>query len=187
MHQARLLTKYAAYKAVRAWALHHANMQKMERAALAVLLPLVSRDSGGGEYLRPTHAASDFQGKWNWAQVLTNKMDEAELPYVQVTLCGPLRGNFPGNPREVNFDAPAAATSDDWEQGQRGPALPHPARGGPPPLLRVHLLRHPVPRAMRALTRHPVPGDAAAHLSAARPANLSGCEPVEKGGVGRGG
>ncbi|MBN1208376.1 MAG: pilus assembly protein [Myxococcaceae bacterium] len=119
MHQARLLTKYAAYKAVRAGALHNASMQKMERAALAVLLPLVSRDMGGGEHIKPTHAASDFQAKWRWAQVLGNRMEEADLPYVQVTVCGPLRGNFPGNPREVNFDAPAYATSEDWEQGQR--------------------------------------------------------------------
>jgi len=119
MHQARLMTKYAAYKAVRAGALHHANLRKMERAALAVLLPLVSRDTGGGEYIQPTHAAGDFSSKWNWSQVLTNRMDEADLPHVQVTICGPLQRNFPGNPREVNFDAPAYAVSTDWEQGQR--------------------------------------------------------------------
>jgi hypothetical protein len=119
MHQARLMTKYAAYKAVRAGSLHHASMQKMERAALAVLLPMVSRNNGGGEFIQSTSAAQDFSSKWNWAQVLTNKMDEADLPYVQVTICGPFQKNFPGNPREVNFDAPAFATSSDWEQGQR--------------------------------------------------------------------
>lgn len=119
MHQARLMTKYAAYKAVRAGSLHHANLQKMERAALAVLLPMVSRDTGGGESIKPTHAAEDFSSKWNWSQVLANKMDEADLPYVQVTICGPVKGNFPGNPREVNFDAPAYAVNDDWEKGQR--------------------------------------------------------------------
>jgi hypothetical protein len=119
MHQARLMTKYAAYKAARAGALHSASMKSMERAALAVLLPMISRDSGAGEYIKPTHASSDFQDKWRWPQVLSNRMAEAELPYVQVTLCGPLRGSFPGSAREVNFDAPAAVASDDWEQGQR--------------------------------------------------------------------
>ncbi len=119
MHQARLLTKTAAYRAVRAGALHNASMKKMERAALAMLLPLVSRDTGGGEQLLPTHNASGFQAKWHWPQVLSNKMDEADLPYVQVTICGPERGDFPGNPREVNFDAPVYVANSDWRKGQR--------------------------------------------------------------------
>jgi hypothetical protein len=119
MHQARLLTKYAAYKAVRAGSLHNASMQKMERAALGVLLPLVSRDRGGGEQILPTHDANGFQAKWNWSQVLRNKMDEADLPYVQVTICGPERSDFPGNPREVNFDAPVFVANEDWQKGQR--------------------------------------------------------------------
>jgi hypothetical protein len=119
MHQARLLTKYAAYKAVRAGSLHHASKQKMERAALAVLLPLVSRDTEGGEQILPTHSAKDFAAKWRWPQVLSNKMDEADLPYVQVTICGPLREEFPGNPREVNFDAPVYTANSEWQKGQR--------------------------------------------------------------------
>lgn len=119
MHQARLLTKYAAYKAVRAGSLHHASMRKMERAALAVLLPLVSRDRGGGEQILPTHRAQDFENKWRWPQVLSNKMDEADLPYVQVTICGPQRGEFPGILREVNFDAPAYVAGGEWQKGQR--------------------------------------------------------------------
>jgi hypothetical protein len=119
MHQARLLTKYAAYKAVRAGALHSANMQKMERAALAVLLPMVSRNTGAGEHLMTTHGSGDFSTKWNWSQVQSNKMDEADLPYVQVNICGPEKRDFPGA-SEVNFDAPAmAVNADDWRAGQR--------------------------------------------------------------------
>ncbi len=40
MHQARFLTKYAAYKAVRAGSIHNGNIDKMRNAALAVLLPM---------------------------------------------------------------------------------------------------------------------------------------------------
>lgn len=118
MHQARLLTKYAAYKAVRAGSLHSANKQRMERAALAVLLPMVSRDAGGGEHLMATHDAGGFNTKWSWPQVLSNKMAEADLPYAQVTICGPQKDDFPGA-SEVNFDAPAMTVSDDWRKGQR--------------------------------------------------------------------
>jgi hypothetical protein len=119
MHQARLLTKYAAYKAVRAGALHHASMQKMERAALAVLLPMVSRDTGGGEHIKPVHQAEDFAAKWRWPEVSANRMREADLPYVHVTICGPTSQEFPSNVREVPFDAPAYTVNQDWQQGQR--------------------------------------------------------------------
>jgi hypothetical protein len=118
MHHARLLTKYAAYKAVRAGALHSASMGKMERAALAVLLPLVSRDNGGGEYIQATYGPGDFNTKWDWPQVRGNKMDEVDLPYVQVTICGPDQKDFPAA-REVNFDAPAMTASGNWREGQR--------------------------------------------------------------------
>jgi hypothetical protein len=117
MHQARLLTKYAAYKAVRAGSLHSANKQHMERAALAVLLPMVSRDVGGGEHIMSTHDADGFSAKWNWPQVLSNKMAEADLPYVQVQICGPDKEDFP-RASEVNFDAPALTTSSDWRKSQ---------------------------------------------------------------------
>lgn len=122
MHQARLLTKYAAYKAVRAGSLHHADVKVMERAALAVLLPLVSRDLGGGEHIKSVTSADDFSAKWKWRSVELNQMPEAnELQYAQVTICGPERGHFPGNPEEVDFDDPKWSTSgyDEWQQGER--------------------------------------------------------------------
>lgn len=120
MHQARLVTKYAAYKAVRAGALHNANVDKMERAALAVLLPLVSRDGGGGaEFIKTVNSATDFQTKWSWPGVQGNRMLDAGMKYAEVTICGPLSNEFPGNPEEVDFDDPANTASDDWGQGQR--------------------------------------------------------------------
>src|SRR5579871_2571044 len=64
MHQARLLTKYAAYKAVRVGSLNNARKSKMEDAALATLRPLMSHNSNGVESITPIQSASDFQNKW---------------------------------------------------------------------------------------------------------------------------
>src|SRR5690349_5111099 len=97
MHQARLLTKYAAYKAVRAGSLHNARVDRMERAALAVLLPLLSARAPGNdgiEYIRPVGSASEFQTKWN--EVLQNQMPGTSLKYADVTICGPTKEDIPG-------------------------------------------------------------------------------------------
>src|SRR5688572_13227446 len=42
LHQARLLTKYAAYKAVRSGSINRAKVDVMENAAIAVMLPMLS-------------------------------------------------------------------------------------------------------------------------------------------------
>jgi hypothetical protein len=118
MHQARLVTKYAAYKAVRAGALHNAKKSVMERAAIAVLLPLISQDAGGGEYIKSINNASDFQSKWGWAGVMGNMMLDAGIPYVEVTTCGPTTKEV-GNAKEVDFDDPAMAASDEWLKSHR--------------------------------------------------------------------
>lgn len=118
MHQARLLTKYAAYKAVRAGALHNARVDRMERAALAVLLPLLSsRAPGGIEYIRPVGSASEFQTKWN--EVLQNQMPGTSLKYADVTICGPTREDIPGGGSELDFDDPQQTAPDGWRQSQR--------------------------------------------------------------------
>jgi hypothetical protein len=122
MHQARLLTKYAAYKAVRAGALHHADVKKMERAALAVLLPVLSRSNGGGaEHVRSVLGPGDFEAKWAWPEVRANQMPDADMKLVEVTICGPWRGDFSSSAREIDFDDPAMATAgrEDWQKGQR--------------------------------------------------------------------
>lgn len=120
MHQARLLTKYAAYKAVRAGSLHSAKMEKMERAALAVLLPLLSARApgkGGIEYVRPVGSATEFQTKWN--EVLGNQLSGTSLKYVDVTICGPTKQDIPGSGPEFDFDTPDNATPGNWQQSQR--------------------------------------------------------------------
>ncbi|HEX5749359.1 MAG TPA: TadE/TadG family type IV pilus assembly protein [Archangium sp.] len=122
MHQARLMTKYAAYKAARAGSLHHADVDMMERAALAVLLPLVSRDLGGGEYIKSVTTADDFNAKWKWNSVQVNEMPDADgLPHAAVTICGPVSEDFPGNPAEVDFDDPEWSTGNggDWKESER--------------------------------------------------------------------
>ncbi len=131
MHQARLLTKYAAYKAVRAGALHSANRDKMERAALAVLLPMVGQaGNGGGEYIKAVGSASEFQAKWASPGISTNIMTEGGLKYAKVSICGPTReelasGTPSRNSQEMDFDDPdytasgSGSAGDIWRQIQR--------------------------------------------------------------------
>lgn len=122
MHQARLMTKYSAYKAARAGALHHADVDMMERAVLAVLLPLVSRDVGGGEHIKSVTTADDFNAKWKWNSVQVNEMPDAGgLPHATVAICGPVSGDFPGNPAEVDFDDPRWSTDNGgyWKESER--------------------------------------------------------------------
>jgi hypothetical protein len=119
MHQARLMTKYAAFRAVRAGSLHNARKDDMERAALAAVLPLVSEGRDGGEYIQPITRAEDFQKKWGRQGVSGNKMPDTQLPYVEVTLCGPTRREISGGLRELDFDDPRFAASDGWRASHR--------------------------------------------------------------------
>lgn len=108
MEQARLLVKYAAYKAVRAGALHNARVDVMERAALAVLAPMISHKAsgefGGAELIAPVNGASNFISKWQ--TIKNDKMPDLSMKYVAVTICGPLKSDFSSGSTEVNFDDP---------------------------------------------------------------------------------
>ncbi|QSQ18344.1 pilus assembly protein [Myxococcus landrumensis] len=121
MHQARLLTKYAAYKAVRAGSLHNANVKTMEAAALAVLLPILgTRASGAGgiEYVRPVGSASEFETKFN--ELKSNEMPGVNLKYAEVTVCGPTQEEISGNSGEFDFDDPKNTSPDnDWRRNHR--------------------------------------------------------------------
>jgi hypothetical protein len=120
MHQARLMTKYAAYKAVRAGSLHNAHVEEMEKAALAVLLPLVSaRASGAGgiEYIRPVGSAQEFSTKWN--EVVTNQMPGIPLKYAEVTVCGPTREDIGSSGSELDFDDPQNTSPSGWRESER--------------------------------------------------------------------
>lgn len=120
MHQARLLTKYAAYKAVRAGSLHNAKVEEMERAALAVLLPMVGTRAGGPdgiEYIRPVGSAREFETKWNEMQ--TNEMPGVGLKYAEVTVCGPTKEDVGSSTSELDFDDPKNTRPDGWRESQR--------------------------------------------------------------------
>ncbi|MFL5347534.1 MAG: TadE/TadG family type IV pilus assembly protein [Hyalangium sp.] len=120
MHQARLMTKYAAYKAVRAGAINNAKKSVMENEALAVMLPLVSEGRRGGEYIQTINSASDFTTKWNTPGVQGNRMPDTGLQYVEVVTCGPTTAEAGGGSSgEMDFDDPQVAASDDWQGNNR--------------------------------------------------------------------
>lgn len=119
MHQARLLTKYAAYRAVRAGALHNADVGVMEKEALAVLLPMISErgGAGGAEIIKPVNSASKFITKMT--TFLPNRMfDAMGLKYAEVTICGPTTKDLGKTSGEVEFDAPLPKNAD-WKTSDR--------------------------------------------------------------------
>lgn len=120
MHQARLMTKYAAYKAVRAGSLHNANVDEMEKAALAVLLPMVGTRTGGQdgiEVIRPVGNANEFETKWS--ELSTNEMPGVALKYAEVTICGPTKEDIPASSAELDFDDPKNTAPDGWRESLR--------------------------------------------------------------------
>lgn len=89
MHQARFLTKYAAYKAVRAGSLHNGKQQVMVDAALAVLLPMVGDVNADRVY--GTRDPAGYQRAW---QALRNNR-YAGTEIVEVAVCeAPGGGDF---------------------------------------------------------------------------------------------
>jgi hypothetical protein len=86
-HQARLMAKYAAFKAARAGALHHAKKGHMERAAAAVLAPTISYSSGGKDFFVKTKDAMEYAVKA--PLIALNKSWFPALPIVEVTICSP--------------------------------------------------------------------------------------------------
>jgi hypothetical protein len=120
MHQARLMTKYAAYRAVRAGAIHNADVKLMEREALAVLLPMIGQRAGGGaDVIRPVNGASRYLIKSELPEIRANKMSDAGLKYAEVTICGPTTKQATGAKEgELDFDDPTVSTHD-WEAGEK--------------------------------------------------------------------
>jgi hypothetical protein len=102
MHQARLLTKYAAYKAARIGALTSADMTRMERAALAVLLPTIKQS--GSPVVFNTQQASDYA--MAFPQVANNRMlEDGSTKFVEVMVCIPNMEILANGKDEYDFDA----------------------------------------------------------------------------------
>jgi hypothetical protein len=118
MAHARLLTKYAAYKAVRAGSINGGDVPIMENAALAVLLPVLGRRGTSGAPYK-----TDTVGAWNtaWNAMSSNQQDGPALKFVQIVVCAPSRAQANAG---SDFDDPRNAIGqgnsensgqvDDW-------------------------------------------------------------------------
>jgi Flp pilus assembly protein TadG len=118
MHQARYMTKYAAYKAARTGSIHSAKKKAMVNAALGVLMPYVGQATSDLFY--KTGTPTDYALSYKAAQ-LANLTPLTSI--VDVTICDPT-GNVTGD-----FDDPTSGmavlptNTDDppqWQQFNKG-------------------------------------------------------------------
>jgi hypothetical protein len=116
LHQARIMTEYAAYRATRAGALYNLDKGKMKAAAIGALLPILSYDNGGAEVLSRTDSASRWAQKYIKPRFKFNRMmDVPWMNYVEVIICEPLRSDVSGltydsdDGKLVPFDNPEVA------------------------------------------------------------------------------
>lgn len=95
LHQARLLTKYAAYKAVRAGSINRGKVTTMENAAIAVMLPMLSKSTprwSGDAKVQPQHTVYNVgtATKYKDAFAAVSKSNQAfGRKKVEVTICAP--------------------------------------------------------------------------------------------------
>lgn len=111
LHQARLLAKYAAYKAVRVGSIHNAKMESMKRAAMAVMLPMMGRQTTWSFF-----NATPAKFSQSWAKAEGQLTSPEKYPPLEVTICDPV-GNVSGD-----FDDPYSgmAQTGDWQQDMKG-------------------------------------------------------------------
>ncbi len=107
MHQARYMTKYAAYKAARAGAVHRAKVSAMEDAALAVLLPMAGRTNQESSAFKAS-SGMEYVTSWNSIQGNT----QYGFKVAEVTTCHPLRGQIN---QTTDFEDPARVAGGDWK------------------------------------------------------------------------
>ncbi|ATB29462.1 hypothetical protein MEBOL_002912 [Melittangium boletus DSM 14713] len=124
--QARVMAKYAAYRAVRVGAMHNASVKAMEAAALFHLMPVLT-DSQGKRIL-PNDSSTSAITKY--ARLLTeNSLGVGQM--VKIVICGPTDGELSGtggqalaagyqsalhsrgSRNEVDFDDPRLMISED--------------------------------------------------------------------------
>ena len=96
-HQARLMAKYAAYKAVRVGAMYHARVPRMEMAALMVLLPVISyRGAGGKDYFIKTKSSTEYLAGAARVNLSLRRYPTNGIKMVEVTVCSPTSQNRTG-------------------------------------------------------------------------------------------
>jgi TadE-like protein len=115
LNQARLMTKYAAYKAVRVGAIHSAKKSAMRNEALAVLLPFTGRRTSDS-FFSATRA--------NYLVSMTKaRLENAAGSLVDVTVCEPYgnapRGDFDDPSGEMGIK-PSKSADPTWKQANRG-------------------------------------------------------------------
>ncbi|MFY0529392.1 TadE family protein [Archangium gephyra] len=91
--QTRVMAKYAAYRAARVGAMHHASQDAMNAAAIFHLLPVLVSDS---ETILPTSSTSDILLKYNRAMIENQNRSADGRRLVQVVICGPTLGELRG-------------------------------------------------------------------------------------------
>jgi TadE-like protein len=127
-HQARLMTKYAAFKAVRVGAMNHARVNRMRVAAAMVLMPVISyRGAGGKDYFFKSKTSGEYLT--NAIPVRLNFYPSfPAIRMVDVTVCSPTRTDrtgesYDGSPGDkgsaafasgqaVGFDMPATQNAN---------------------------------------------------------------------------
>jgi hypothetical protein len=116
MSHARVLTKYAAFKAVRAGAVNGGDVGMMENAALGVLLPVLGRRGTAGAPYK-TDSVMAYNTAWS---AMSNNNQIGGLKFAEVVVCSPSRSQANA---ASDFDDPRTAigpsntnsgTVSDW-------------------------------------------------------------------------
>ncbi len=120
LHQARYMTKYAAYKAVRTGSIHSAKNKAMTNAALGVLMPYVGHPAADAFY--KTSSGPDYALSYKAAQ-LANLVPLTNI--VEVMVCDPtgsVTGDFDDPNSDMGVQPTAASPSTDaaWKQFNKG-------------------------------------------------------------------
>jgi hypothetical protein len=139
--QARVMAKYAAYRAVRVGVMNNARTDMMTNAALTTLLPVLAFPSGAtGPAIFPNMKDITSMGKQILeAGIINNTVFKGTfLQPVKVVVCGPLQNDVAssttqnavpdannaqtGDANQIDFDDPRAAT--EWSSSTVGGNAP---------------------------------------------------------------
>jgi hypothetical protein len=95
--QARVMAKYAAYRAARVGAMNNADPDAIEAAAIFHLLPvLVSRT----ETILPTGSTGDIATKFARHMAMDNYLIPGSIKQVKTVICSPIQGDLDGSRKD---------------------------------------------------------------------------------------
>ncbi len=158
--QARVLAKYAAYRAARVGAMNNANQEAMEAAALFHLMPALTTDD---KVILPNGSTGEALAKYN--RLLKENQSESSKQ-VKIVICGPTRSELSGgsqqalhgrgSDKEVDFDEPRLMLPEVLAGAESDPHTGEAMRQYNRLRLRVQLqllYRMPIPFANWIITR----------------------------------